>query len=70
MATFAKQLYSGFSLMENPQKTGFSPSIGQALGFVESQNLGKHNILCFLQECSHNILHYNCLRIMDLGVVK
>jgi hypothetical protein len=38
VATFAKQLYSGFSLMGNRQKTGFFPSLGQALGFVESQN--------------------------------
>jgi hypothetical protein len=70
LATLAKRLYSGFCLTKNRQKTVFLASLGQAHGFGAPQNHGKHNIWCLLQGQFHKILHFNCLRIMDLGVVK
>ena len=45
-------------------------SLGHALGQAQLGNVLKHNILCFSSVYDHNILHFKCFRIMDLGVVK
>jgi len=42
----------------------------KALGQAGDKNGLLHNILCSMVGFNHNILHFKCFRIMDLGVVK